>query len=70
MEQYELAKGYEYTKDEYVIMEAADFQNLLVSSTHTIEITRFVDLTSIDPIHCEKSYYLEPEGVARSRSIC
>ena len=30
MEQYELAKGYEYTKDEYVIMEAADFQNLLL----------------------------------------
>jgi DNA end-binding protein Ku len=49
-------------------MEASDFQNLPVSSTHTIEITRFVDLTSIDPIHFEKSYCLEHEGVGQKPS--
>lgn len=65
VEQDELVKGYQYTKDQYVVMEPADFQNLPVSSMHTIDITRFVDLASIDPIHFEKSYYLEPEGVGQ-----
>jgi DNA end-binding protein Ku len=65
VEQDELVKGYQYTKDQYVVMEAADFQNLPASSTHTNNITRFVDLASIDPIHFEKSYYLEPEGVGQ-----
>jgi len=65
VEQDELVKGYQYTKDQYVVMEAADFQNLPASSTHTINITRFVDLASIDPTHFEKSDYLEPEGVGQ-----
>ena len=59
----EVTKGYEYAKGQYVLMDEADFEDLPVSSKHTIEITQFVDLPSIDPVYFERSYLLEPDGV-------
>ena len=59
----ETVRAYEYAKEQYVVMREEDFENLPVSSLHTIEIVRFVDLPSIDPINFERSYMLEPEGV-------
>ena len=63
VEQDEIVRGYQYAKDQYVVMEEADFEGLPVSSMHTIEITQFVELPSIDPIYFERSYVLEPENV-------
>ena len=63
VEMSEVARGYEYTKDQYVVMEDSDFESLPLTSTHTIEITRFVDLPSIDPMYFDKGYVLEPESV-------
>ena len=40
----EVVRGYEYAKDEYLVMEDADFEELPVSSTHTIDIAQFVGL--------------------------
>jgi DNA end-binding protein Ku len=61
--QEEVTRGYEYSKDQYVVMEESDFRNLPVASTHTVEITQFVDLKDIDPIYFDRSYVLEPESV-------
>lgn len=61
--QDEIARGYEYAKDQYVVMEDADFEELPVASLHTIEITQFVGLDEIDPMNYERSFILEPEGV-------
>ena len=58
-------KGYEYAKDQFVVMDPDDFEGLPVPSIHTIEINRFVDLADIDPIHFERSYYLEPDAVGQ-----
>ena len=63
VEQAEVVRGYEFAKDEYMVMEEADFDDLPLESTHTIEIVRFVGLDSIDPVHYERSYYIEPESV-------
>jgi DNA end-binding protein Ku len=63
VEQAEIVRGYEYAKDQYVVMEESNFENLPVPSTHVIEITQFVDLADIDPINFERSYMLEPDGV-------
>ena len=63
VEQSEVVRGFEFAKDEYIVMEESDFEELPLNSTHTIEIVRFVDLGRIDPIHYEKSYYVEPEAV-------
>ncbi len=59
----EIIRAYEYSKDQYVVMETLDFENLPVNSLHTIEIQRFVQLEEIDPINFERTYILEPEGV-------
>ncbi len=63
VEYADIVRGYEFTKGEYLVMEEEDFANLPLKSTHTIEIVRFVDIRSIDPVHYEKSYYIEPESV-------
>ena len=60
VESSEIVRAYEYAKDQYIIMEESDFTDLPVPSKHTIEITRFVSLSSIDPIFYERSYSLEP----------
>jgi DNA end-binding protein Ku len=44
-------------------MEESDFEDLPVPSTRQIEITKFIDLKSVDPIYFERSYMLEPDGV-------
>ncbi len=59
----EEVRAYEYAKEQYVVMEAADFDNLPVPSKHTIEISQFVQLEAIDPMYYDRSYALEPEGV-------
>lgn len=57
----ELVKGYEFAKDQYVILDDEDFNQLPVPSKHTIELTAFVANEEIDPVHYERSYYLEPD---------
>ena len=59
----DVSRAYEYAKDQYLAMEDSDFELLPVSSTHTVEITQFVDLATVDPINFQRTYVLEPEGV-------
>jgi DNA end-binding protein Ku len=61
----EIVKGYEYSKDRYVIIDEADLEQLPVASKQTIELTAFVSAAEIDPIYFEKTYFLEPEEVGR-----
>ena len=63
VDQKETGRAYEYAKDQFVIMEKADFEKVQVPSTHTIEITKFVELSSIDPLYFDHSYMLEPQSV-------
>lgn len=55
-----IVKGYEYEKGKFVVLKDEDFDNIPVSSTRTIDIVDFVNLTDIDPIYYSKSYFLSP----------
>lgn len=57
----EVARGFEYAKGQYVLLTDEDFEQLPLSSKHTIELTAFVEQKEIDPIFYERSYYLEPD---------
>jgi len=57
----EIDKGYEYSKDQHVVLTDEDFEKLPLPSKHTIELSSFVKAEEIDPVYYEKSYYLEPE---------
>jgi DNA end-binding protein Ku len=59
----DVARGFEIAPEQYVVMEPEDFDKVPVDTTHTIEITDFVPSRQIDPIHYQKTYYLEPEKV-------
>jgi DNA end-binding protein Ku len=56
----ETARGYEYSKGQYVMLTEQDFERLPLPSKHTIELTAFVEQREIDPVFYERSYYLEP----------
>lgn len=57
----EIARGYEYAKDEYITMEDSDFEKLPLPSKRAVELSAFVDAAQIDPIYYQRTYYLEPE---------
>ena len=59
----EIVKGYQYAKDQYVVLTDDDFERLPVASKHTIQLAAFVEAKEIDPVFHEKSYYLEPDEV-------
>src|ERR1700709_2029305 len=57
----DIAKGYELSSGETVILTDEDFADLPLSSSRTIDVLQFVPLEDVDPIYFAKSYYLEPE---------
>ena len=56
----EIVWGYEYQPGSYVVLREEDFDRLPGEGTRTIDILDFVQLTEIDPVYFDKSYYLEP----------
>jgi DNA end-binding protein Ku len=56
----DIVKGYEITPDRYVMIEPEELEALDPKATRTIDIEEFVDLTDIDPIYFDHSYYLAP----------
>ena len=57
----EIKKGYEITKDNYVILEKQDLDNIKLKTTHTIDIKEFIDSEDFDPLFIEKNYYIGPD---------
>ncbi len=64
VEYSEIAKGYELPDGQLVILTDEDFDELPLSSRREIDVLQFVNQDEIDPIHFEKTYYLEPDGPA------
>jgi DNA end-binding protein Ku len=56
----DIVKGYELTPDRYVLIEPEELEALDPKATKTIDIEEFVDLSEIDPIYYDHSYYLAP----------
>ena len=57
----DIVKGYEYEKGRYVVLSDEDFEKVRIESTHSIDITDFVDLEQVDPKFFYKPYFLEPQ---------
>ena len=57
----QIVKGYEYEKGRYIILSDEDFEKVRIESTHSIDITDFVDLEHVDPKFFYKPYFLEPQ---------
>ena len=60
----EMAKGYEITPDQYVIIEPDELKSLEPEASRTIDIEQFVELADVDPIYFDQAYYLVPDETA------
>jgi len=56
----DIVKGYEYEKDQYVVLSDEDFRRANVKATQTIDIRAFVDAGEIPAEFYETPYYLAP----------
>lgn len=59
-----IVKGYDLGGGRYVTITPEELAALDVEASRTIDIEEFVDLSEIDPIYFEHSYYLVPDGRA------
>lgn len=70
VERHEMTKGYEFAKDQYVMFSAEELKALEDATTHTIDISQFVPLESVDPVYFNGTYYLAPDkGGAKPYSL-
>lgn len=78
----EIVKGFEYAKDEYVLLDEKEIEGVKLESKKTLELTQFVEAHDIDAIYFEKPFYVVPaddlaeeafivlrEALRRSRKI-
>ncbi len=57
----EMVKGYEFSKDQYVVFAEEEIKAVEEAASKTIEIAEFVPLSQIDPVYYEGGFYLGPD---------
>jgi DNA end-binding protein Ku len=65
----EVAKGYEVSKDEYVVFDPAELDAVKPESDKRIRISKFVDYFSVDPVYFSTSYVLLPDKSKEAYSL-
>jgi DNA end-binding protein Ku len=60
MDKEEVVKGFEYEKDQYVVVSPEEIKAALPKSTQTIDIEAFVDAGQIPSTYYNKPYYVAP----------
>src|SRR3954471_13833279 len=70
VERDEMVKGYEFAKDQYVQFTGEEIKQLEEVGTHSVDISEFVPIESIDPVYFDKTYYLAPDkGAAKPYAL-
>jgi DNA end-binding protein Ku len=58
----DLVRGFEVSKNKYIVFEKEELDAVKLESTRIIDIEEFVDASSIDRIYWDEPYYLAPAG--------
>jgi DNA end-binding protein Ku len=66
VERADLVKGYEISKNRYVVLSNDELQAVRLETTKTIDIQRFVDEKEIDRLYWNDPYYLLPNEKGES----
>jgi DNA end-binding protein Ku len=65
----EIVSGYEFAKDQYVIIEGEEVEKLRAQDEKAIKVDSFVPLGKVDALYLTgKSYYLVPDGPIAQRA--
>jgi DNA end-binding protein Ku len=66
----DIVKGFELTKDRYVVLTPEELDALDPERTRTIDIEDFVALEEIDPVYYDHPYWLVPDkGAAKAYGL-
>ena len=57
----QMVKGYEFSRDQYVMFSPEEMKELEEKSTQSVEISEFVPASVVDPIFFDKPYYIGPD---------
>jgi DNA end-binding protein Ku len=60
VEREDQVKGYQVEKNEYVLLENKELDDVALESTHTIDIESFVPRDEVDELYLDESYYIVP----------
>lgn len=70
VEREDIAKGYEYTKDQFVLFTPEEIKAAEEEATRAIAITEFVPTSKVDPVYYDRPYYLGPDkGAERAYKL-
>jgi DNA end-binding protein Ku len=61
VEKEDRVKGYKLDKNDYLLLEDEELENVALESTHTIDIEEFVPVSEIDRIYLDESFYIVPQ---------
>ncbi|WP_417582201.1 Ku protein [Pelagibacterium sp.] len=57
----EILKGFEYEKNDFVLLEDDEIDAVKLETRKTLELVQFVGGCEIDPLYFDKSYYVVPQ---------
>jgi len=57
----DIVKGFEYDKDQYVVVTEDDFEKIKTEKDRSIHILHFANLNQISPVYFDKTYHAVPE---------
>jgi DNA end-binding protein Ku len=63
----ELVKGWEFAKNQFVVVEESDLEAVALQRSQSVDIVRFVPVDQVDPIYFDRTYYLAPAGPEAQR---
>ncbi len=69
VEAADIAKGYEYEKGKYVIIEPDELKKLRLPGQKSFDIVQFVGAAEIDPAFFEKPYFVVPKDELQAKSM-
>lgn len=70
IERSEIAKGFEFSKGQYVLFSDEELKAMEEKATQQIDITEFVKSDQIDPVYFSKAFYLGPDkGGSRAYTL-
>jgi DNA end-binding protein Ku len=64
----DIEKGFEVSDGQYVVVDPDEFDELRPRSTRSIDVSDFVELSAVDPVYYENTYWLVPDGDAATRA--
>ena len=64
----DIVNGFPLGGGEYVVIDREELKDIAPGKSETIEISDFVDLGEIDPVHFRQTYYLAPRGKGADRA--